>query len=66
VAKPPQPLSQGTERLNLPLKCFVFVIKPLHHFGARIRAIVRNFDDPSHLVFEIMKKQTPSTLTRPT
>jgi hypothetical protein len=32
----------------LPLKCFVFVIKPLHHFGAWIRAIVRDFDDPSH------------------
>ena len=33
----------------MPLKRFVFVIKPLHHFGAWIRAIVRDFDDPSHL-----------------
>jgi hypothetical protein len=49
-------LSQGTERLNLPLKCFVFVIKPSHHFGAWIRAIVRDFDDCPYRKLDLGKK----------
>ena len=49
MPKPPQPLSQGTERVNLLLKCFVLLFKPLQDLGARISPIMSEFNDPLHL-----------------